>query len=67
MRGTAAEGVLESNDPTPARLAEAARAAAAALSPDDDIHATAGYRRRVAVTLAERTLAAALVRCGSAA
>jgi len=40
------------------------RAAAAALSPDADIHATAAYRRQVAATLAERTLTAALARCG---
>ena len=43
---------------------EAARAAAAALSPDGDIHATADYRRQVAAALAERTLTAALARCG---
>ncbi|HEY7204708.1 MAG TPA: FAD binding domain-containing protein [Methylomirabilota bacterium] len=64
-RGVAAEGILEGHEPTSARLGEAARAAAAALSPDDDIHATAAYRRRVAATLAERTLAAALAGCGS--
>jgi len=67
MRGVSAERMLEGHEPTPARLGEAARAAAAALSPDGDIHATAGYRRRVAMTLAERTLAAALARCGSGA
>ncbi|HME97234.1 MAG TPA: FAD binding domain-containing protein [Methylomirabilota bacterium] len=67
MRGVAAERILEGHEPTPTRLGEAARAAAAALSPDDDIHATAAYRRRVAATLAERTLAAALARCGSGA
>jgi carbon-monoxide dehydrogenase medium subunit len=67
MRGVAAERILEGHAPTPARLGEAARAAAAALSPDDDIHATAAYRRRVAATLAERTLTAALARCGGGA
>jgi carbon-monoxide dehydrogenase medium subunit len=67
MRGVAAERILEGHEPTPARLGEAARAAAAALSPDNDIHATAAYRRRVAATLAERTLIAALARCGSGA
>jgi carbon-monoxide dehydrogenase medium subunit len=66
-RGVAGERILEGQAPTPARLAEAGRAAAAALSPDDDIHATAAYRRRVAATLAERTLAAALGRCGGGA
>jgi carbon-monoxide dehydrogenase medium subunit len=67
MRGVAAELILEGHAPTPGRLGEAARAAAAALSPDDDIHATAAYRRRVAATLAERTLTAALARCGGGA
>ena len=33
-------------------------------SPDGDLHATAAYRRQVAATLAERTLTAALARCG---
>src|SRR4029453_17918102 len=51
VRGVGAERILEGNEPTPARLGEAARAAAAALSPDDDIHATGAYRRRVAATL----------------
>ena len=32
-----------------------------------DIHATASYRRQVAATLAERTLTAALARCGAEA
>ncbi len=64
LRGLAAEQALEGRAPSPSLLAEAARAAAAALSPDGDIHATAQYRRRVAATLAERTLTAALARCG---
>jgi carbon-monoxide dehydrogenase medium subunit len=67
VRGTAAERTLEGQAPSPARLGEAARAAAAALSPDGDIHATAAYRRQVAETLAERTLTAALAQCGGAA
>ncbi|MGH7373413.1 MAG: FAD binding domain-containing protein, partial [Candidatus Rokuibacteriota bacterium] len=58
------EQALEGRAPSAALLADAARAAAAALSPDGDIHATAEYRRRVAATLAERTLAAAVARCG---
>ena len=64
VRGLAVEQALPGQAPTPARLAEAARAAAAVLAPDADIHATAAYRRGVAATLAERTLAAALARCG---
>ena len=65
-RGAAAEQTLTGQSPTAARIADAARAAAAALSPDGDIHATAAYRRQVAATLAERTLTAALGRCGGA-
>lgn len=64
VRGLAAEQALEGRAATPALLAEAARAAAATLSPDADIHATAAYRRQVAATLAERTLTAALARSG---
>ena len=64
LRGTAAEAALAGREPTVARLREAARAAAAELSPDADLHATADYRRRVAAVLAERTLGAALARCG---
>jgi aerobic carbon-monoxide dehydrogenase medium subunit len=67
VRGLAAEAALVGQRSTPARLTEAARAAAARLSPDGDLHATAGYRRRVAAALAERTLAAALERCERAA
>jgi len=54
VRGAAAEQALEGRAPSASRIAEAVRAAAAALSPDADIHATAEYRRRVAATLAER-------------
>jgi len=65
VRGGAGEGLLLGLEPTPARLREAAQAAAAALSPEGDLHATADYRRRVAEVLAERTLIVALERCGS--
>jgi carbon-monoxide dehydrogenase medium subunit len=54
-----AERVLAGETPTPSRIAEAARAAAATLTPEADLHATVEYRRRVAAVLAERTLAAA--------
>jgi carbon-monoxide dehydrogenase medium subunit len=64
VRGLAAEQALPGHAATPTRLAEAARAAAAPLAPGADIHATAAYRRQVAATLAERTLTAALARCG---
>jgi carbon-monoxide dehydrogenase medium subunit len=64
VRGLAAERALEGRAPTSLLIREAARAAAARLSPDSDIHATADYRRRAAATLAERALTAALARCG---
>jgi len=67
VRGGAGEAVLKGRAPTPARVTEAAKAAAAALRPDGDLHATAAYRSTVAATLAERVLTAALARCGKAA
>jgi len=63
VRGRAGEAVLVGHEPTPSRLSEAGRAAAANLSPDSDLHATADYRRKVAAVLAERTLTVALARC----
>ena len=67
VRSAPGEATLAGHQPTPARVAEAAKAAAAALSPDGDIHATAGYRKAVAATLAARVLTAALGRCRRAA
>ena len=64
-RALEAESALIGREPTLARVQEAARVAAARLSPDSDLHATAEYRRRVAGVLAERTLTAALTRCGA--
>ncbi len=63
VRGAPGEAALMGQPPTAARVGEAAKAAAAALSPDGDIHASAGYRKLVAATLAERVLTAALSRC----
>lgn len=63
VRGSAGEAILAGAQPGEDRIREAARAAAAALEPDDDLHATAVYRRRVAAVLAERALATALDRC----
>ena len=67
VRGTAGETVLAGQTPTPERVRDAARAAAADLSPDADLHASAAYRQRVAAVLAERTLSAAVERCGTPA
>jgi carbon-monoxide dehydrogenase medium subunit len=63
VRSAPGEAALTGQQPTAARVAEAARAAAAPLSPDGDLHASAGYRKTVAATLAERVLTAALARC----
>jgi carbon-monoxide dehydrogenase medium subunit len=62
----AAGHALAGQAPTPSRIAEAARAAAADLAPEGDLHATAEYRRRVAAVLAERTLATAAARARTA-
>lgn len=67
LRSAAGESCLVGREPTVARRLEAARAAASALSPDGDIHASAAYRKTVAAVLAERVLAAALDRCGNPA
>jgi aerobic carbon-monoxide dehydrogenase medium subunit len=63
VRSAPGEAALAGQQPTPARVTEAAKAAAAALSPDGDIHATAAYRKTVAATLAERVLTSAVARC----
>jgi aerobic carbon-monoxide dehydrogenase medium subunit len=66
VRSAPGEAALMGREPTQARIVEASNAAAAALSPDGDLHASADYRKKVAATLAERVLAAALGRCGRA-
>jgi aerobic carbon-monoxide dehydrogenase medium subunit len=63
VRSAPGEAALMGQQPTAARVADAAKAAGAALSPDGDIHASAGYRKTVAATLAERVLTTALSRC----
>ncbi len=50
--------------PSEALFAEAAEAAAAALDPPADIHATSAYRRHLAGVLARRVLAEAFARAG---
>jgi carbon-monoxide dehydrogenase medium subunit len=66
VRAAAAEAMLAGREPTPARIREASRAAAQSLSPQADLHASAESRRQVAAVLGERTLGAALTRCGRA-
>src|SRR5262249_41106137 len=66
VRSAAGGAVLRGRGPPaapPAEGAEGPGAAAAALSPDGDLHASAEYRRKVAAVLAERVLAAAVGRC----
>jgi aerobic carbon-monoxide dehydrogenase medium subunit len=48
--------------PDEALLAQAAEAAAAMLDPEDDVHASAAYRRRMAAVLGRRALAEAVGR-----
>lgn len=66
-RGTDAETALTGQTPTPEGIRAAARAAAATLEPEGDLHASARYRQDVAAVLAERTLVEAVTRCRRAA
>jgi carbon-monoxide dehydrogenase medium subunit len=51
-----AERVLEGRVAEPALICEAAAAAARGVDPQDDLHATADYRRRLVMTLVERVV-----------
>lgn len=51
-----AEALLNGRALTEALIVEAGRAVSAAVSPSDDIHASAAYRRALAGTLTERAL-----------
>jgi carbon-monoxide dehydrogenase medium subunit len=51
-----AERVLEGRVAEPALIREAAAAAARGVDPQDDLHATADYRRRLVMTLVERVV-----------
>ena len=62
LRVLAAEGALVGGAPSPAAFAEAGRIASAAVDPPEDIHASAGYRKRLAGVLTARALAGALAR-----
>jgi aerobic carbon-monoxide dehydrogenase medium subunit len=50
--------------PEPALLTGVAERAAATLHPDDDVHASGAYRRRLAAVLGRRALAQAAARAG---
>jgi len=56
LRLGAAERILAGQVPTDAVIAKAAEAAAQAVEPDDDLHATAAHRRRLVAVLVARTL-----------
>jgi aerobic carbon-monoxide dehydrogenase medium subunit len=58
----AAVGSIVGTVPTDAALADVARAVAAATSPDSDVHASGGYRRRLVAVLTRRALAEAIGR-----
>ena len=66
VRALAAEQALAGASPSPSVISDAARAAAEALDPDSDLHATARYRQRVAGTLTERALTDAVSRAQGA-
>ncbi|HEV8021921.1 MAG TPA: FAD binding domain-containing protein, partial [Candidatus Lustribacter sp.] len=59
FRFRAGEALVRAASDPPAAFANVARAAADAIEPDTDLHATAGYRRSVAATLLQRALDAA--------
>ena len=56
---------LAGRAPSSEAFDEVARAAAARLDPHDDLHATGAYRRRLAATLARRTLVSAAARAAT--
>jgi aerobic carbon-monoxide dehydrogenase medium subunit len=56
LRLSAVEAVLNGNSIDDAVVAAAAKAAASAVTPQDDIHASAAYRRALTGTLVERAL-----------
>ncbi|MFQ5744722.1 MAG: FAD binding domain-containing protein [Acidobacteriota bacterium] len=64
VRAGRAEGVLVGQQPSEKRIREAAEAAADAIEPGSDIHASARYRRHLARVLVDRALAAACRRAG---
>jgi len=67
LRARKAEAALAGQRPSSDIFEEAARVAAGDLDPPSDLHATADYRRTVAVALTRRALAAAQQRAGGAA
>jgi CO/xanthine dehydrogenase FAD-binding subunit len=60
MRLAAAERALEAHDMTEARIGAGAAAAAGAVEPADDIHASGAYRKTLIGVMVERALRAAM-------
>jgi len=67
VRLHAAEAALTGSAPTAGAVDAAADTVAAAISPTDDVHAPAGYRRDMARLLVRRALQAAIQRSEAAA
>lgn len=62
VRARRAEELLAGETPDKHRLDEVVRQAASGLEPDDDLHASADFRRHLAAVLTRRTLTQALER-----
>lgn len=62
VRARRAEQCLEGHDPTPERLAQAARAVTGEIAPISDLRASADYRRKMSVVLVRRALEESLAR-----
>jgi len=67
VRAARAERLLVGRAPSEALWGEAAEAVRAAVTPEEDIHASAEYRRHVSGVLAQRALREAAARVGEAA
>jgi carbon-monoxide dehydrogenase medium subunit len=67
VKASAAEGVLRGGTPSEDLWAQAAEAVRTEVDPEDDIHASAEYRRHIAAVLTRRALREALSRAREAA
>lgn len=66
IKATEAEQALRGNDPTDEVIAEAARLAAAAAEPRDDVRGTAAYKKDVVRVFVQRGLKTAIARAREA-
>ncbi len=67
FRAAATETALQGNQLTPEVIARAAAQAAEGAEPDDDVYASADYKRHLAAVYARRAIEAAVERLGGAA